>query len=127
MTWHQPDFFSGYGGDATAFVVEPGQCNRFARNSDPQTSRKAATKENRIRWGSQCFKLLEAYIGADLIDEEAARVSGVLAYARSWWRRCSDLRQQGLIEPTGEERMSSAGSPQMVCRITDQRRALVAR
>lgn len=104
----------------------PFELGRFFRQSDPITSRKSVTKTNRIKWGSQCYRLLEAYAGSDLTDEEAAQRSGVLAYARSWWRRCSDLRQQGLIEPTGEERMSSAGSPQMVCRITNQGRALVA-
>ena len=104
----------------------PFELGRFFRQSDPLTSRKSVTKTNRMRWGSQCYRLLEAYAGSDLTDEEAASRSGVVAMAKSPWRRCSDLRQKGLIEPTGEERVSSANSMQMVCRITNQGRALVA-
>jgi hypothetical protein len=35
-----------------------------------------------------------------------------------YWKRCSELRKLGLIEPTGETRVSSAGQKQQVCRIT---------
>jgi hypothetical protein len=42
MTWHQPDFFSSYGGDKTAFVIE-----RPSKPSQQETHRRP-TQAGRI-------------------------------------------------------------------------------
>jgi hypothetical protein len=51
-------------------------------------------------------------------DEEAAGVAHVSHVG--YWKRCSELRNLGLIEDTGRTRPGVAGTPQMVCRITDR-------
>jgi len=90
-----------------------------ARTTDPQTS-KRAERDVRPRRGSQALKLLRAYLETDgtlggLTDEQAARYAGLGAGA---WKRCSDLRRAGYIEPTGQTTLSSFGSAVQVCRIT---------
>lgn len=47
-----------------------------------------------------------------LTDEEAAAVAGV---GGCWWKRCSELRQQGLIVDSGRVRKGAAGRPRIVC------------
>jgi len=69
-----------------------------ARNSDPETSHKGG-QDIKIRSSSQQWLLLKAYVEKPffgMTDEEA-----------------------GLIQPTGEERPSTAGSMQQVCVITE--------
>ena len=36
------------------------------------------------------------------------------------WKRCSELREAGLIQDTGQRRDSTYGSEVMVCRITSK-------
>ena len=80
------------------------------RPSDPETSRFKP-----VGRASQCHELLKAYGNAgELTDEQAARIAGI----RHGWKRCSDLRHRGLIEPTGETVVGESGAPQMVCSIT---------
>lgn len=96
-----------------------------------------------FRAGSQSHRLLAGYeaagntkhIGGDdygFTDEEAAEWAGLLRSC--YWKRCGELRQDGLIEvipqpsPDGVlTRIGSAGSPRIVCRITDEGRARLAR
>jgi hypothetical protein len=88
------------------------------RKNDPVTSMKGA-RDVAPRAGSQKALLLEQYRLAypgGLTDEEAAAAAGLHTGA---WKRCSDLRNADLIEPTGETRKSSAGSEAMVCRWKD--------
>jgi hypothetical protein len=89
------------------------------RNTDPDTSREGA-KQVKPRRGSQQWVLLQAFAEAvDLTDEEAGERTGLAHKPKCcYWKRCSELRHAGLIVDTGERRDSSAGSPQMVCRIT---------
>jgi hypothetical protein len=104
----------------------PWELGAYARTDDPLTSHKAVTKTNTIRWGTQCYRLLAEYVRlGPLTDEEAAVAAGLTATARSPWRRCSDLRQAGYIMPTGTERISTAGSPQRVCVVTNKGLELV--
>jgi hypothetical protein len=101
----QPDLFGNV-------VDEPGGY----RATDPATSREAALRPfNRT---SSRALLLATYgrCHDGLIDEEAGLLSGV--QSRCPWKRCSELRAHGLIEPTGDVRMSTAGANQQVCRIT---------
>lgn len=88
------------------------------RNTDPVTSVQGAAdvKPRRV---SQAMLLLSMYEYADLTDEQAGNLSGLAKRPKCcYWKRCSELRAQGLIAPTGETRLSSAGSAMQVCAIT---------
>lgn len=79
----------------------------------------AGAKAITVRAGTQRAQLLKMYLNYELTDEEAGRMSGLADMPNCcYWKRCSELRQAGYIEPTGETRLSSAGVPQQVCRIT---------
>ena len=93
------------------------------RNTDPETSVKGA-QDVKPRRGSQAMLLLAEYAHRDgLTDEEAGLFSGLLSRPKCcYWKRCSELRAKGLIIPTGETRLSSAGSAMQVCAITAEGR-----
>jgi hypothetical protein len=90
------------------------------RESDPDTSQRAATGDLApLRRATQKHFLLIAYGdagGAGLTDEEAARRA--LIAKGCPWKRCSELRDHALIEPTDSTRPSENGGEQRVCRIT---------
>jgi len=81
-----------------------------ARSSDPATSKISAL----IPRENQRMRVLRSYAHGPLTDEEAGEWSGV----RGAWKRCSELRQLGLIVTSGTTRDSSTGSAMQVCRIT---------
>jgi hypothetical protein len=89
------------------------------RKEDPITSVLGAG-DVKPRRGSQQALLLAEYAHRDgLTDEEAGLFSGLLSRPKCcYWKRCSELRAKGLIIPTGETRLSSAGSAMQVCAIT---------
>jgi hypothetical protein len=93
----------------------------WARNNDPETSKMVGKdKKVQLRWGSQRASLLIQYIDNDLSDEEAGDASGLRSNRSCcYWKRCSELRQMGLIEDTGEVKVSEAGQKVQVCRITE--------
>lgn len=88
------------------------------RTSDPETSERAARSVT-MRAGSQKARLLAQYAAhwfGGLTDEEAGELAGI-THA---WKRCSDLRREGYIEPRdGVTRLSSFGESQRVCLITE--------
>ena len=89
------------------------------RNDDPETSKQGA-KDVLPRRGSQQAQLLAVYRNQPgLTDEQAGMLSGLASKPKCcYWKRCSELRANGLIEPTGETRLSSAGSAMQVCRLS---------
>lgn len=89
------------------------------RNTDPVTSVQGA-RDVKPRRTSQAMLLLAEYAHRDgLTDEEAGLFSGLAKRPKCcYWKRCSELRAQGFIAPTGETRISSAGSAMQVCAIT---------
>ena len=90
------------------------------RNTDPATSVQGA-RDVKPRRVSQAMLLLSMYEYADLTDEQAGNLSGLAQRPKCcYWKRCSELRAQGLIAPTGETRISSAGSAMQVCAITPE-------
>jgi hypothetical protein len=97
---------------------------KLSRRSDPGTSHAAARSlPNRQ---TLMALLLRAYRDRGLTDEEAARVAGV--DRESGHKRCSDLRNAGLIEPlmwNGKvvTRAGSSGRQQRVCVLTADGRA----
>lgn len=103
MTIEQLDFTSG-----------------LARTTDPETSKKAAAA---LRPQSLRYRLLLKYAGAvaeyfmGLTDEEACAMANI---GNGGWKRCSDLRRAGFIEPTGGVKPSRlSGRDCQVCRITE--------
>lgn len=91
-----------------------------ARDSDPETSHRAASKKKSVtRWGSHRARLLQAFGDlVDATDEEAGIFAGLHERHICYWKRCSELRLYGLIEPTGETRLSLSKNEVMVCAIT---------
>jgi len=88
------------------------------RSADPITSVLGAG-DVKPRRGSQQALLLAQYLQGEMTDEEAGMASGLALKPKCcYWKRCSELRAKGLIIPTGETRLSSAGSAMQVCAIT---------
>jgi len=127
MNWHQPDFFSQYGGDSPALFIDPqGKLAKKggARQSDPATSHKAASCPNSImKWASNKHLLLLAFDKRNLTDEQAEVQSGVRI--AGYWKRCSELRALGLIEPSGKTEIAKTGKEVMVSRITPRGREVL--
>jgi len=93
----------------------------YARNSDPVTSKLAVTKDDKIRWGSQKAELLLAYKNnGELTDEEAGKITGLYQKMACYRKRCGELRFLGLIEETGETRLSDFGKSNLISRITEK-------
>ena len=92
--------------------------HQMARKDDPSTSH-AAARVAKFNAGSQKHSLLVAYATNDegLTDEQAASASNLLHVG--FWKRCSELRNAGYIERTGDVRVASSGMAQDVCRITE--------
>jgi hypothetical protein len=90
---------------------------RHRRNDRPTSIEGAQSVAYRA--GSQKAKLLQAYYWnpRGLSDEEAAVVAG-LPLTSCYWKRCGELRQDGMIEDTGETRRGVAGVSRIVSRIT---------
>ena len=93
------------------------------RSTDPDTSRRGA-QSALVRAGSQAARLLQVYAAQitrhDLTDDEAADLAGLLSKPGCcWWHRCSDLRDRGLIAPTGIRTSAHTGEERMTCKITD--------
>jgi hypothetical protein len=84
----------------------------------PETS-KAAASTAPERLAKHNFVVLWAFNRHQdgLTDDEVTVIAGILGHngARPI---CSRLRKWGLIEPTGEKRLSREGRSNMVCRLT---------
>ncbi len=100
-----------------------------ARNTDPGTSH-AATRAIALRAGTQRARLLEAFAleaaAFGLTDEEAADLADGVPYRSEFAKRCSELREAGWIEPTGQTRKGVAGHDRIVSRITDAGRIVLS-
>jgi len=89
------------------------------RATDPETSRQV----NPIKVGTHRAILLEQYATAALgLTDEEASMRAILSghEIRGYWKRCSDLRTLGLIQPLSLRRTLSTGSQGIVCVITQQ-------
>ena len=72
------------------------------------------------------IKMLRTYALGDRTDDEAAAAAGLLNSC--YWKRSSELRYLGFIEPTGQIRTGRAGVGRIVCQITHEgTRVLVER
>lgn len=109
-----------------------------SRSTDPATSH-AAVRAITVKAGSQRARLLQAFMDSyrieisswqghfpsGLTDEEAMDRAVGVAPRSEFSKRCSELREAGYIEPTGETRPGSSGLQRIVSRITDKGRAAV--
>lgn len=112
-----------------------------ARRSDPQTSQ--ANRDAFRKKASQRDVILLTYFkewlryeqtfndwtdtDGGLTDEECGmktpwNASTMYDERVCYWKRCSELRKLGHIEPAGWTRTSVAGQEQQVCAITDEGR-----
>ena len=100
-----------------------------SRTTDPETSH-AAAREIRVKAGSQRALLLYAFdlplfAERGATDEEAMQDAWNVFPTSEYAKRCSELREGGFIEATGETRAGSAGPQRIVSRITDKGRAWI--
>lgn len=105
-----------------------------SRVSDPDTSR-VAERVVKVKAGTQRARLLEAFAdretwwspatGPGFTDEQAMLMAPGVSASSEYAKRCSELREGGFIEPTGETRLGAAGTPRIVSRITDKGRAWI--
>lgn len=91
-----------------------------SRTTDPATSHSAA-KAVTVRAGTQRARLLIAFMELpDATDEEAMeRADGVSPFSE-YSKRCSELREVGMIKPTGETRPGISGQARIVSVITER-------
>lgn len=107
-------------------VIHKGQLTIYeptahARATDPATSHVAAhalaDKATMMR------ALLNVFAGhaTGLTAEQACHLAGY-GPQHGAWKRVSDLKRAGLVEPTGDTRTASSGRPAAVLAITDEGR-----
>lgn len=96
-----------------------------ARTTDPATSHSSMPVSGVRK--QHCLNLLRIHARnpRGLTDREAAAKAHLLETPSCWWKRCSDLRSQGLIEPVADPDTGAAvtvlgplGRPVQVSRIT---------
>lgn len=100
-----------------------------ARRGDPATS-KAGARSVAFRAGSQKARLLVAFASSPvpICDADAARYADLLKPGICYWKRCGELREDGLLERTGEEVESSVTGEQVpTSRLTEKGRTMVER
>lgn len=91
--------------------LELGELDHHARNSDPETSKKAAKLGRR---GTQRWKIANAFrvmYPEDLNWDQAATIAGVDAKS-SPWRRVTELAEAGFIVVSGTSTTSSGAEAQ---------------
>ena len=100
--------------ELTLFDTNP---THIARSTDPETSRKAAERVA-YRSGTHKARLLAEYRAVypnGLTDDEAGDLVGLMGA----WKRCADLRNDGMIEPF-DVKMGRYGTEVRVCRATER-------
>lgn len=101
-----------------------------SRTSDPSTSHGA--EPVKVKAGTQRAHLLYSFNDYDrnpdgygLTDEQAMALTLAVSPFSEFAKRCSELREGGFIEPTGETRAGSAGPQRIVSRITERGRSWI--
>ncbi len=101
-----------YAEQTDLFEMNP---RHLSRSFDPTTSFDAAKALGSA--GTRRRRLLETFVTGDRTAEEAAARAGYTP-ADGAWKRVSDLKNLGLIAPTGSTRPGTSGREQDVLRIT---------
>lgn len=71
-----------------------------------------------MRAGSQRARLLASFAHGPRTDEKAMELAEGVSPASEYSKRCSELREVGFIEPTGETERGRSGQQRMVSGIT---------
>jgi hypothetical protein len=98
------------------------------RRTDPRTSHLA--EPSTWRAGTQRHLLLRAFSHAPnngMTDEEAMEWGSGVPPTSEYAKRCSELRQAGLIIDTGNDRKGNSGLDRIVSKITEAGIATVRR
>lgn len=96
-----------------------------ARSGDHATSIEGATAVSSRAW-NQRDRLLDAFASSPihgLTDEEAAIKAGL--EHSCYWKRCGELRAEGLIAATVDTRRGRAGVSRTISKITMAGRARI--
>lgn len=97
-----------------------------ASSHHPDTAKANAVDPVQMaKWGHHRWQLLQQFAAAGdagLTDEAAGVAAELWAKRSRFDARCSEMRSHGLIEPSGETRLSKAGVWCEVCTITRQGR-----
>ena len=108
---------------------EPDERDDRTRHPDYETSEKGADSV-KYRAGSQKARLVGTYLiaGAQgLTDDEAAIFTENIDIRSCWWKRCSELRTDGVTEFNGEKRRGPLfNEERMVSVLTDKGRKVAA-
>lgn len=88
------------------------------RRSNPPTSRLAAARVREFS-GDHCRRVLDALEQGPAGQTEIAARCGLLPHQVN--KRLADLRRRGVVEPTGERRLSASGRQERVWRRTNGR------
>jgi len=91
-----------------------------AKNTDPETSHLAAQMSDRASQRIQVLKYLESRGGEGATDYEIGRDLGILRTSAG--KRRHELREIGLVEDAGFNRLTDTGSTAIVWKIKDERR-----
>lgn len=110
--------------EETKMAQPPGDLPLFTwasthtHKTDPETSTQAAIKVEATAKGD-ALKILEVFkrFGLLTADEAAEKLGWQDVYKAR--RRCSDLKNKGLIVDSGERRPSSNGNPSVVWRVVE--------
>lgn len=103
-------------------MIDPHAATRV-RTGDHATSAEGATDVSGRAW-SQRDRLLAAFATSPihgLTDEEAGVKAGL--EHTCYWKRCGELRADGVIAATSETREGRAGVPRTISKITMAGRA----
>lgn len=107
-----PDTRHGHYGESV-FVIDE---RKGRHRTDDKPTSVAGAASVALRAGTQKARLLEVYRQGPATDEEAAARAGLLRSC--YWKRCGELREDGLIKATGETRVGEAGVSREVCALT---------
>jgi hypothetical protein len=109
--------------DTTEVVHLEGQLDIYDagahhRSTDPATSRDAAHRLTDKRTMMRTLLLAYAAYPMGLTADEAAGFAGY-GPADGAWKRVSDLKNAGLVAPTGNTRTGDSGRQQAILAITE--------
>lgn len=103
------------------------QPTAHARHDDPQTSHQAAVAARTPRARSIMTTLLRVFASrAQGLTADEVTIIASMELGSGVWKRCSDLKRQGWVEPNGLTRRGASGRAQDVLVITDAGRAVLA-
>jgi hypothetical protein len=102
------------------FDPAPGKAHRGAGDTERAAAEAIAPRTGTARW-----KVLVALSERPMCNEELADATGLYLYTAA--PRCTELRDSGLIEDSGERRRTHSRQPSIVWRITAEGRAALGK